>query len=88
MKTHLFDSSVPAVEGSDLEAICGAKVSKSAFVFMWDEQEIGVAARVSHVFIKGMCSKCRNSGVMNGRYIYGIADGEEMKQRVEGAQHG
>lgn len=85
MKTHLADSSVPLKEGSELTAICGAVIKDAAFVFMWDDLTVNVRAFSGVTWVKGLCSQCKKIQVKQ-RYIYGIASGEEMKQRRAGEE--
>lgn len=79
MKTHLLDSSDPIIEGQTQTAICGASVPNAKFVFMWDEIEAG-SLITSATFALRICRKCTETP-FEKRYIYGIANGEEMKQR-------
>lgn len=78
-KAHLKDSDVPLHEGQDQTANCGATVSKSSFVFMWDTSStVGLAWNT----LRGVCRKCVDLPPPNGiegRYIYGIVNGEESK---------
>lgn len=78
MKAHLRDSDDPLVEGRDQTANCGAKVSSVKFVFFWDASS---SLKFEWETLFGCCVKCRQlppSG-KEGRYIYGIVNGEESK---------
>lgn len=54
MKTHLAFSESPIGCGSEVRALCGAKVEDSVTVAVWDEQ----AVMESITFPVGTCGKC------------------------------
>lgn len=73
MKIHLKTSDDPLIAGQDMTANCGAKVSKAALKF-WFDLEASEAASLNRVKICDACYCTRNN---EGRYLAGIANGQE-----------
>jgi hypothetical protein len=78
MKCHLLNSDEPITAGKDRLALCGQKVSKAEFVWLWDNRMLGSA----HLDSLRFCRKCVEhlAPIINpGRYLYGLIDGESAK---------
>jgi hypothetical protein len=77
-KAHLSDSPEPLIQGRTYVVCCGEEVANAHWVYMWDEAEMGAA----QLPLKGTCRICRNALFEKDkaeRYIYGIVNGQELK---------
>jgi hypothetical protein len=84
VKAHLLDSDEPLPAGKDYMALCGAKVSKAAFIW-WSDLE---AMELEDFFIYSLrfCRYCKRiiaNTELEKRYLYGLIDGEKAKHLGE-----
>jgi hypothetical protein len=85
-KTHLANSDEPLDEGVELTAVCGEKVPRAQFVFMWDELECGMPLNIAQCrYVFGICPKCRDNFMgTDNRYLYGVRSWQEEQTPEEG----
>ena len=76
-KPHLYQSDVPPKSGVDLEALCGARISKAEFVWCVDTGYLDTEMRFGLV-----CLECRRlyQGAAKLTYFAGVVNGEDYKQ--------
>jgi hypothetical protein len=86
VKSHLFQSEFPIVEGASRRALCGHLVQKVKLVFMWDELECGIM----HLSGLRTCRQCidvleSQPNVKTRLWLYGIREAEDdVIPQIEG----
>ena len=75
MKAHLKSSDEPIVAGRQVSANCGAEVSNSSFVFMWDRDFVRID---KSCWLPNLCRKCLEMETPPERYVYGIVNAQEL----------
>lgn len=79
-KVHLRDSEEPLKEGQDHIAICGERIPKAVYVFMWNEDSgFSFAEQVQRRL--NVCRKCRELEI-GKRYVYGLVSGQEREEQI------
>jgi hypothetical protein len=77
MKRHLITSDDPLKPGGTLVALCGAEIANAHFPFFW-EDELQPNC-VEFLFSMRVCRQCA-SHPFDKRYLYGLVNGESVKQ--------
>ncbi len=75
-RVHLLDSDVPLKEGEDRTALCGKKIPRAVWAFLWDSDLLGDDMDYDAITT---CRDCFGK-VPIKRYIYGLIPGESVKQ--------
>lgn len=73
-KVHFTAKDEPLIEGEDVEAICGAKVSKAAFVMLLDTE--AVDNQMDWATFRNSCYRCLKVPLV-GRWQYAVMNGQE-----------
>jgi hypothetical protein len=81
MKAHMLNTDEAAREGESQTAICGVEVPKAAFVFFFDGNSKFGAEFFLTLNQISTCAKCLQ-GDFPKRYIYGILNGQESRDRA------
>jgi hypothetical protein len=81
-KVHLALSPDPKTFSGKELALCGAVIPNAVVVFMWDDSAADTSSFFESVNRITTCAKCVNQIESEGRYVYGIRSGEEVKQEL------
>jgi hypothetical protein len=81
MKVHRYECEEPLVNVKGLTVACKKFVSPAAIVYFRD----GCVYDKNILWNKNECHKCFETPLENKRYLYGVANAQELKQR-EGSE--